>query len=31
MGAILTQEGRALDFESKQLKGKYLMKYTNEK
>jgi hypothetical protein len=28
---VLMQEGRPLAFESKQLKGKYLVKYTYEK
>jgi hypothetical protein len=31
IGATLTQEERPLDFESKQLKGKYSVKYTYEK
>jgi hypothetical protein len=31
IGAVLMQEGRPLAFESKQLKGKDLVKYTYEK
>jgi hypothetical protein len=31
IGVVLMQEGRPLDFESKQLKGKYLVKSTYEK
>jgi hypothetical protein len=30
-GVVLTQEGRSLDFESKQFKRKYFLKYTNKK
>jgi hypothetical protein len=31
IGVVLRQQGRSLDFESKQFKGKYLVKSTYEK